>query len=185
MWDDSHRPHITLTHVRNVGKIYVRNKNLLCILSNNFLPWHFPFLPFESSHQHHPQFCFSPFYPSISVLFLFCLCLCAGLPRSSNCFLISPLQECVGMALLSSWSMWFIGLGSETCKLSHLLGLKRRNQSQALAVWANPDLKTTFSKDHHGSNSTLQIEFLCLRCSFSPKYSIQSLYLHRAFLCVC
>lgn len=35
-----------------------------------------------------------------------------------------------------------------------------------VCVWANPDLKTTFSKDHHGSSSTLQIELLHVSCSF-------------------
>lgn len=68
--------------------------------------------------------------------------------------------------------MWFKGSGSDACKLFHLLGLNRRNQSQALAeyFWANPVLKSSFSKDHQRCSSALQIRLLRLSSSlFSTK----------------
>lgn len=59
----------------------------------------------------------------------------ASLPHSSNCFLISLPRDVQPWPYYPSWSMWFIVLGSETCKLSHLLGLNQRNQSPPLTVF--------------------------------------------------
>lgn len=68
-----------------------------------------------------------------------------------------------------------MGLGSETCKLSHLPGLNRRNQSQALVGQCRPEkyfLQRPSWEQQHSSNPVVLF--------FSPKCSIWLLYQHGA-----